>query len=160
LAERNLPNAAVFISPTPPAGVRTRTAARFWRGFGVARKLGLVPRALPPNRALTDYLAFNCVPAEHRRAAWKNMVHESREVFADFDTHTIDEARITIPVLTVAAKRDRLVPANLVRLTARKYEKIGGAFKEYADHAHWLYAEPGWEKPAQDILDWVQSATA
>lgn len=159
MAERNRGNAVVLISPTPPAGVRDASFTTFWGGFVVARALGLVPRALFPFRGVTDRLVFNQVPHLERDLAHAGMVHESREVFADFRTHHIDETKIKIPLLTVSARRDRLVPARLTRLTAKKYEPIGGAFKEYRDHGHWLYAEPGWETPAAEILEWVEANT-
>jgi alpha-beta hydrolase superfamily lysophospholipase len=159
LAEQNLVSAAVFISPTPPADVRTPRLSRFWRIFAVVRALGLVPPALYPYRRVTDRLVFNRVPREQRDTQHKLMVQESREVFADFPKHGIDETKIKIPVLTVAATRDRLVTADVVRLTAKKYERVGGEFKEYANHGHWLYAEPGWEQPADEILAWIRQNT-
>jgi alpha-beta hydrolase superfamily lysophospholipase len=112
-----------------------------------------------PSRAVTDWLVFNQVPHAERDAEHAGMVHESGEAFADFRLHHIDETKIKIPILTVAATRDRLVPAKLVRLTARKYAAIGGELKEYANHGHWLYAEPGWEQPAAEILDWIEANT-
>lgn len=159
LAERNRPNAAVFISPTAPAGVRTAFLRSFWAAFAFARGLRVVPGAMYPYRAVTDRLVFNRVPLAERDVEHAGMVHESLEVFADFRLHHIDETKIRIPVLTVAAGRDRLVPPELVRLTARKYQRVGGAFKEYTHHGHWLYAEPGWETPAAEILDWIEANT-
>jgi alpha-beta hydrolase superfamily lysophospholipase len=159
LAERNRPNAAVLISPTAPAGVRTSLMTGFWAGFAVAHRLGIVPSALYPHRVITDWLVFNQVPKPDRRGEHRSMVHESLEAFADFRVHHVDETKIRIPLLTIAATRDRLVPAPLVRLTAKKYAAIGGDFLEYENHGHWLYAEPGWEQPAADILAWVESNT-
>lgn len=156
LAERNCVNAAVFISPTSPADVRTMQMSFFWGAYLVASSLGLVPNVLYPYRRMTDRMVLNQVPVHEREAAFAGMVQESRAAFADFRTHAIDETKIKVPVLTVAATMDRLVPAPLVRLTAKKYEPIGGAFKEYAQHGHWLYAEPGWETPAAEILEWVE----
>ncbi len=159
LAERSRVNAAVFISPTPPKGVRDAELRLFWGGFVMARALGLVPRALPPNRRITERLVLNRVPREEREAALRGMVHESREVFADFRVRHIDEAKISVPVLTVVAGRDKLVSPRSTRLTAAKYAAVGGTMKEYANHGHWLYAEPGWEQPAADILQWVEEVT-
>jgi alpha-beta hydrolase superfamily lysophospholipase len=157
LAERNRPNAAVFISPTSPVGVRSRALRRFWKGFDYVHRAGLVPGALYPYRAITEWIALNAVPPAERRAAHASMVCESRAVFADFRKLHIDETKIRIPVLTIAATRDRLVPAFEVRRTAKKYAAVGGHFKEYDAHGHWLYAEPGWERPAADILEWVEA---
>jgi hypothetical protein len=44
-------------------------------------------------------------------------------------------------------------------LTGRKYAAVGGEFREYPNHGHWLYAEPGWEKVANDIYEWLSAAT-
>lgn len=156
IAERNRASAVVLISPTAPVDVRDRQLSSFWRGFAIARSLGLVPSALFPYRLVTDYMVFNQVPLERRDAEHAGMVLESREVFADFAMHAIDASKIRIPLLTISARRDRLVPAKIVRMTAKKYEACGGDFKEYKHHGHWLYAEPGWEEVAADILTWVE----
>jgi pimeloyl-ACP methyl ester carboxylesterase len=159
LAERNRVNAAVLISPTAPAGVRTVAMHAFWAAFAFVHRLRLVPDAMYPHRAIADWLVFNRVPHPERDEHHAGMVHEAAEVFADFRLHHVDETRIQVPILTIAARRDRLVPPALVRLTAKKYEPVGGAFKEYADHGHWLYAEPGWQMPAAEILAWIEANT-
>jgi alpha-beta hydrolase superfamily lysophospholipase len=157
LAERGLVSAAALISPSPPAGVRNLSSSVFWNAFGVGRRLGITPRAIFPERRFTDAMVFNALPVAERAAAHAAMVHESGRAFADLASYPVDESTIRVPMLTVAAGRDRLVPASVVRLTARKYERIGGEFLEYPEHAHWLYAEPGWEKPAADIHDWLSA---
>jgi pimeloyl-ACP methyl ester carboxylesterase len=155
LAERGLVRAAVLISPSAPAGVRTLTMHAVWTAVGVGRVFGLVPSTIKSGRAMVEASVLNCVPPAEREAAFSGLVCESGRAFADLAHVPIDEAKITVPVLTVAATRDRLVPAALVRLTALKYAAVGGDFREYADHGHWLYAEPGWEKPATEIADWL-----
>jgi alpha-beta hydrolase superfamily lysophospholipase len=159
LAERNRANAVVLISPTAPLGARTFAMRGFWTAFAVAHRMRLVPGAMFPYRTVTDWLVFNQVPLAERDVEHAGMVHEAGEVFADFRLHHIDETQIKVPILTIAALRDRLVPASLVRRTAKKYAAIGGAFKEYANHGHWLYAEPGWQTPAADILEWIEANT-
>ena len=88
-----------------------------------------------------------------------SMVYESGRAFMALARWPIDESKIGVPVLTVAALGDRLIPARLVRLTADKYAAVGGEFREYAQHGHWLYSEPGWEKTAGEIYDWLARAT-
>jgi alpha-beta hydrolase superfamily lysophospholipase len=160
LAERNRPNAAVLISPTAPLDARNVSMRALWAAFAVVERLRLAPHAMFPTRAVTDLLVFNQVPAAERDSEHAGMVHESGAAFADFRLHHVDESKIKIPMLTVAAGRDRLVPAALVRVVARKYERIGGHFKHYPHHGHWLYAEPGWEKPAAEILEWIEAHVA
>jgi pimeloyl-ACP methyl ester carboxylesterase len=160
LAERSRVCAAVLISPSAPAGVRDLSTRLFWGGISLANKLKLVPRAISPKRSTVDRVVFNRLPLDAREAALDAMVHESGSAFADMGAWPIDESKIHVPMLTVAASRDRLVPAKLVRLTGQKYAPIGGEFREYEEHAHWLYAEPNWEKPAAEIYDWLQAATS
>jgi alpha-beta hydrolase superfamily lysophospholipase len=159
LAERNRPNAAVAISPTAAVDVRTPQMIGFWAAFKLAHGIGFTPRTIIPIRALADLFVFNQVPIAERTLHYAELVCESGEAFADFRVHRIDEHKVKVPLLTIAAGRDRLVPPELVRLTADKYAKVGGAFKEYAHHGHWLFGEPGWERVAADILDWVESTT-
>jgi len=160
LAERNLVSAAVFISPSPPAGVRTFSMGMFWTLYGAAYKLGITPKIMRPDRRTTTNIVFNAMPPSEHAATLNGMVYESGRAFAQLGNVPIDETKIRIPVLTIAATRDRLVPASSVRLTGRKYAAIGGEFREYARHAHWLYAEPGWDETAADIYTWLQNATA
>jgi pimeloyl-ACP methyl ester carboxylesterase len=159
LAERGVVQAAVFISPSPPAGVRTLAAHAWWGVMAVGRMVGAVPKAILPSRGTTDSIVLNRVPRAEREAAFGGMVHESGRAFLDLGAYAIDEKNIRVPVLTVAAGSDRLIPASLVRRTAQKYATVGGELREYADHGHWLYAEPGWEKPAAEIYDWLAART-
>jgi alpha-beta hydrolase superfamily lysophospholipase len=159
LAERNRPNAAVSISPTAPVDARTPQMVGFWAAFTFAYGFGFTPRTIIPLRPLADFFVFNQVPTEERILHYDDLVCESGEAFADFRIHRIEEHKVKIPLLTIAAGRDRLVPPELVRLTANRYERIGGTFKEYAHHGHWLFGEPGWETVAADILDWVEAST-
>jgi pimeloyl-ACP methyl ester carboxylesterase len=160
LAERNRVSAAVFISPSAPAGVRTLQMRIFWNVIRVANVFKLVPMAISADRRMADQTVLHLLAPEDREAAHAAMVHESGRAFVDIGRWPIDETKIRVPVLTVAASRDRLVPAALVRLTGNKYKSIGGEFREYREHGHWLYAEPGWEKPAAEIYEWLRSKTS
>lgn len=158
LAERNIVSAAVFISPAAPAGVKTLQHRVFWSAFTLLHKLGLTWRVIRPEKRAVYNAVFNAMPKGERRDALESMVFESGRVFAEFASFPIDEQKIQVPVLTIAATRDRLVPAALVRRTGRKYAAVGGEFREYGAHAHWLYAEPGWERAAGEIYSWLQGA--
>lgn len=158
LAERNRVRAAVFISPAAPAGVHTPFTRVLWGTFTLARRLGLRVPVIRPRHSTVGPMVLNAVPRHERRATVQRMVWESGTVFAEFAHFPIDESKIRIPVLTVAASRDRLVSAPLVRRTGRKYAAIGGEFREYSRHGHWLYAEPGWQRPAEEIYAWLAAA--
>jgi alpha-beta hydrolase superfamily lysophospholipase len=157
LAERDCVRAAVLISPSAPAGARTLTASVMWGVVGFGALFKLTPRAILPERAFAERVVLNAMPPAEREAAWVGMVHESGRAFLDLGTHAIDETRIRVPILTVAAGADRLVPASLVRETAKKYARIGGELKEYPHHGHWLYAEPRWEEAAGELYGWLEA---
>jgi pimeloyl-ACP methyl ester carboxylesterase len=158
LAARGRVRAAVLISPAAPGGVRTLRANFFWGGIWLARRFGRVPPVVRPDMRMLSSMVLNALPAGERAAAAATMVYESGRVFAEFANFPVDERAIRVPMLTIAAGRDRFVHASLVRLTARKYAAVGGELREYAAHGHWLYSEPGWEVPARDTLEWLSSA--
>jgi len=159
LAERGRIAAGVFITPAAPAGVGTFQTRLFWLALTAMYSLRLGPWAFRPKRRSLERSVFNALPADARQAAHAAMVYESGRAFRQLARWPIDESKIHVPVLTVAASQDRLIPAAVVRQVARKYESVGGDFLEYRDHGHWLYAEPGWEKPASDIYTWLAAHT-
>jgi pimeloyl-ACP methyl ester carboxylesterase len=160
LAERGAVQAAVLISPTAPGGVAT-PLHRLVRAFiKLVTKVGVMPSVITPDRHGAARMVFNAMPKTTHRAAYEAFVHESGRAFSEFLDWHVDHAKIEVPLLTVSARRDRLVPAVLVRLTGKRYEAIGGELREYDAHAHWLYAEPGWETPASEIYDWLLAKTS
>jgi len=63
----------------------------------------------------------------------------------------VDDAKVTCPVLVVAGAQDRITPASVVRKVAQKYKAVS-TYKEFANHAHWVVAEPRWQEVAEYIL--------
>ena len=76
------------------------------------------------------------------------------------DGLTVDESKVAIPTLTIAASKDRATLPKGVRKVAAKYARspVPGDFIEYPDHAHWIVDEPGTDKVAADILGWLSRA--
>jgi pimeloyl-ACP methyl ester carboxylesterase len=159
LAERGHVSAAVLLTPAAPAGVADLRTRFFWHVIALAYKLRLGPWAIKPARRSLERSVFNLMPAGEHDAAHAGMVYESGRAFMALAHWPIDESKIDVPVLTIAGLGDRMIPARLVRLTANKYAAAGGEFREYAEHGHWLYSEPGWEKTAGEIYEWLASAT-
>jgi pimeloyl-ACP methyl ester carboxylesterase len=159
LAARGRVSAGVFISPVAPAGIRTFEWRLFWSGFVLAHRMGWTPPVIRPDRRMLEHIVLNALPVSARAPVLEAMVYESGRVVADFAGFPIDEAQVRVPVLVVAAGRDRLVSAALVRLTARKFAAGGGEFREYPNYGHWIFSGPGWETPASDIFDWLTTVT-
>jgi len=158
LAERDRVCAAVFISPAAPAGVRTLLTFAFWTAYGLMRRVGLTHGIIRPDPRTVFPMVLNAMPKGERRAVLDAMTYESGTAFSEFAHFPIDERKVRVPTLTVAATRDRLVAAPVVRRVGRKYAAVGGEFREYDAHGHWLYAEPGWERPASEIYQWLDGA--
>ena len=57
------------------------------------------------------------------------------------------------PVLCLAGTDDRIVSLETAKLTAQSYPQA--EFWELNDHAHMLLIEPGADKIAARIADWV-----
>lgn len=158
LVERDRAVAGVFISPAAPAGVGTLLTQAFWGIYGLAHRVGLTHGIIRPDYSGVSTVVLNRMPKQDRRAVADAMVYESGKVFAEFANFPIDEHKVRVPTLTIAATRDLLVTAPVVRKVGKKYKAVGGDFKEYREHGHWLYAEPGWEKPAAEIFTWLETA--
>ena len=69
----------------------------------------------------------------------------------------VDASRITCPVLVISGTQDRIMPASVARKIAHRYREVA-TYREYADHAHKLIVEPGWQDVAGDIDDWLKKA--
>lgn len=101
---------------------------------------------------------LNRVPKECHDAIYAGALYDSGKVYGDIsDGITVDEAKVMIPTLTIAASHDRATLPQGVRKVAAKYARspVKGEFIEYPDHGHWIIDEPGTEKVAADILGWL-----
>ncbi len=164
LASRGLAKAVVLLAPAAPAGIwaiRPSVIRSFW---SVQTRWGFwkTPMHLTFNEAAYAILG-KLSPAEQRAAYDKFVFESGRAIFEIgywfLDRHhasRVDESKISCPMLFVAAGDDKIVPAAVVRKTAQKYKKVA-SYKEYANHAHWLTAEPGWQDIASDIRQWLDA---
>ena len=153
VAEAGAARAAVLICSAPPRGIPLFTAAL------VRRQLKHVPAMLASRpivgaRADHDALTFNRVPEAERAALFDQLVPESGRVARELSLSAVrvDAARVRCPVLSVSAADDRFVPPGVGRRIARKY---GGAYRVFAGHGHFMIWEPGWERPAAEIEQWM-----
>lgn len=168
LVADGLAEAGVFICPAPVAGsqaLREVLAPSVsytlmpwlvrWLLFRSATKLSF-------HRARFSLL--NLLDPETARQEYGEFVHESGRVLFELGLWFLDSrkatwadlGKIAVPTLTVAARKDRIVPPFSVRKTAAKLAAVGGDYIEYGDHSHWIIREPGWEELAQDIDEWLR----
>ncbi len=61
---------------------------------------------------------------------------------------------VRCPTLVVVAGDDRFVAPRIGRALAKRYDATR---LDYPNHAHFLVAEPGWERVADDVARWLDS---
>ncbi len=116
----------------------------------------LLGRPFMMSEAGASRLMLNAVPAADREAVYRRFPHESGAAFRELmlGRVRIDASQVRCPVLYVRGDADRLISERLGRRIAGRY---GGDYREYEGHGHWLAEEPGWERPADEILSWIEA---
>ena len=166
LAERGVGRAAVLITPASPADARSGGALAQAVTFGNVLFSGK-PEAKSHKIWFTGFKwgVLNRVPAARHAEIYATAVYDSGGVYNDIanptkDEHgmaVIDEAKVTLPVLTIGAAKDRATPIADVRLVGAKYGRVGGDYLEYPNNAHWIIDEPGTDQVIADIAAWLAS---
>lgn len=162
LCARGLASAAVLLTPAAPAGILALT----WSVIRSFRKLfvvwGFWKKPIPTSFPDAVYSTLHLVPLAQQREIFDRLTYESGRVIFEIgfwllDTKRaarVDAAKVTCPLLVVGAKEDRIVPASVVRQVAKKYVAVT-THREFANHAHWVLGEPGWEEIAACAADWL-----
>jgi hypothetical protein len=57
-------------------------------------------------------------------------------------------------MLVVCGADDQFVVPRVSRAVARKYK---ATLREYDSFAHHIMSEPGWEEPADEIIEWMDA---
>jgi non-heme chloroperoxidase len=165
LGSRGLASALVLLASAPPRGIlalKPSSIRGFWNclaKWGFWRK---------PCRQTFDeavYSTMNLLPVEEQQEMYDKLVFESGRAafeiglwFLDRNRASeVDASRITCPVLVISGTQDRIMPASIVRKIAHRYRKVA-TYREYADHAHKVIMEPGWQDVAEDIDNWLEKA--
>lgn len=153
LAEAGAVSAAVLICSAPPRGISVASTRLLARQLKHAPAI-LLSRPIVPGRADADALFLNRIPLDQRDALLERMEPESGRAARELSLGmlAVDASRVHCPVLTVGASDDRFLPPRIARAIAKKYRS---EYREYADHAHYIVGEPGWERVAEDVTGWI-----
>jgi len=119
-------------------------------------------KPLKPDAWVAETHALDLLPPADREAVFARFVPESG--LATFEilhwgmdmrraTH-VDARKTHCPVLCVAGEYDRVNPPKTVASIARRYRERGEYF-EVEGASHWLIGEPGWEKTALYVREWL-----
>jgi pimeloyl-ACP methyl ester carboxylesterase len=165
LAARGFARAAVLLTPASPAGIlalRPSVVRSFW---SVQTRWRFWQRPMRQTFNEAVYSMLHRVPQHERRGIYDRFVHESGRAACEIGywfldprrAASVDESKVTCPVLVVGAAEDRIVPAAVVRRVAHKYRAVA-TYREFERHAHWVVGEPGWQEIAEYVARWLRQA--
>jgi non-heme chloroperoxidase len=159
--EKHAAPAAVLMCSVPPQGLAISAVNMFFGKPGLLVDLNRLMNggqvALDSLRealfaqpvAVDDLMRYyRLSQPESHRAIWDmtlfNLPHTARAL-AHLPNGSAD-------LLIAGAEHDLIIAASLVEMTARSY---GTKATIYAGMGHGLMLEADWQKPAQDIVDWL-----
>ena len=153
VAEAGGCRALVLISSAPPRWIPIVSWTLLLRQLKHLHEL-VLRRPVFPGRAEADVLMFNRTPLADRDAQYARLVPDSGRAGFEISFGGIDvqEQRVTAPTLVVTGLDDQFVVPRVARALARKYRATQ---KEFPTHAHHIITEPGWEKPCDEIILWM-----
>lgn len=162
LAARGLAPKVVCLTPAAPRGVVVLSPSVLWSFKSILTTWAFWRKPCRQTFKEAAYATMHLLPPEERRQLYDRLVDESgRAIFECglwlFDSRRVaevDPAKVTCPMLVVGCKLDRITPASVVRKVARRYK---ADYEEFPDHAHWVLGEPGWERVAGVVLDWIEA---
>ena len=153
VAEAGACRACVLLAAAPPRWIPVVSWILVARQLKYAKALTLF-QPLMPDRSDADALMFNRTPMDARAAYFPRLVPESGRAGFDlsFGIVGVSPGRVSAPVMVVTGSDDQFVVPRVARAIAAKYR---APLKVYDGFAHHIMNEPGWEKPAGDIIDWM-----
>jgi pimeloyl-ACP methyl ester carboxylesterase len=164
LCARGLARAGVLLTPAAPASVLAIRPSNLWAFARIQLRWGWwrKPHRATQNEAL--WHTFNTSDPDEGRRRHADFVHDSGRALFEMGLPFLDGRKashvdprlITVPLLFVAAARDRLTPPAVVRRAAR-YFGTAADYVEYADQGHWVLGQPGWERIADDATAWLEA---
>ena len=164
LGSRGLADKLVLLTPAAPRGILALMPSVLKSFSGVI--LGNFPvlwnKPIKQSFELAVYSMLHLLPEEEQREAYSKFVYESGRAASEigfwlFDPRkasSVDQSKVTCPVLVIAGAEDRITPAPVIKQVADKY-RPHSEYKEFAHHAHWVVGEPGWEEIAEYVYDWL-----
>ncbi len=148
--------AAVLLTAVPPFGLWQSTWLVFRRHPLVFLKalftMHLYPIVGTPELAKEALFSAE-MPDEKVMAYHQRLGDESFRTYLDeLGLNLVRTKRIKTPLLIIGAENDNIITPNMVKATARRY---GTTAEIFPDMAHDVMLEPGWEKVAAGILEWL-----
>lgn len=161
LAAQGLARALVLVAPAARSGILPQTEAEKRLDQDLIGLGAFWKTVINPDFDLARVLTLNRVPEAEQRAVFDKFGPESGRAFFElffwmFDrtgATAVDTRSVRCPVLCLAGADDNLVSVASVRATAEGYP--GAPLWELEGHGHMLALEPGAERIARRIADWI-----
>ncbi len=162
LAARDRASALVLLAPAAPAGVLSMRPSVLRSFMSMHMTWGFWRKPMRQTLAEALYSMLHLLPESEQRETYDRFVYESGRAASEIGywfldrkrASRVDASKVRCPVLVIAGSEDRITPASVVSRVAAKYgDQV--TLKVLPDHAHWLVAEPGWQKVAEVVRDWL-----
>lgn len=167
VAQRVPVRALVLIAPSAPWGTLPTSPWEIMSAQGLYLAGQFWNKPLRPEAWIAESHALDLLPPAQREAVFARFVCESG--LATFEilhwgmdvrrATFVDARKIECPVLCVAGAYDRVNPPKTVASIARRYRERGHYF-EVENASHWLIGEPGWQKTADYVRNWLSNVTS
>ncbi|HEX7938997.1 MAG TPA: alpha/beta fold hydrolase [Gemmatimonadaceae bacterium] len=153
VAEAGACRACVLLAAAPPRWIPVVSWLLLTKQLKYATAMA-ASRPLLPDRSDADALMFNRTPVAERASFFPQLVPESGRAGRELSLGIVgvSERRVSAPVLVVTGSDDKFIVPRVSRAVAAKYR---APLKVHDGFAHLIMSEPGWEKPANDIIDWM-----
>ncbi len=109
-----------------------------------------------------DHLLFNGLPQAERQSYYARLSAESGRIayqvgFGSLNlpgSNRVRREALHCPMLALAGVRDHIVPIGASRRMAAWYG-TQLTYREFPQHAHWMLAEEGADKRADEVIEWA-----
>jgi pimeloyl-ACP methyl ester carboxylesterase len=161
LAAEGLARALILVAPAPRSGILPPTDAEKQLDQDLMALGPIWKTVINPDFAMARLYTLNRVPEAEQRAVFDKFGPESGRAFFELFFWMFDQTGATrfdvdavrCPVLCLVGAEDKIVSPQTARLAAEAYP--GAAFWELDGHGHMLVLEPGADKIARRIADWI-----
>jgi non-heme chloroperoxidase len=162
LAARLPVRAIVLLAPCPPWGVLPSTVFEIASAQAMFLAGDFWNQVLRPAYWIAKQNSLDRLSSAERHAVFDRFVPESGlatfEIMQGmFDARRAADVRardVTCPIFALAGAEDRINSPATVRRIAQRY-RGRARYDELEGHSHWLLGEPGWEKIAARVIEWL-----